>query len=243
MVARLILAATLTVATAAGAAEGPSVEQRADWDSRLAAAKTKQKEGVAAQKEAEARFAEEKKACFQKFRVNDCQNEAKQRYVTAMREHRRTENEGLAAERQVKAEEQADRAACREAESQRQAASLPGRAAATEADREAAARQRSGKLASKEAQARAGKQRRDADAARLRGLLAGIHTADQDDNDGPRAGRAQQIQGGAGLNREQIPIHQQNIESRRRRPGQRCRPIRRFAHDHHVKTSHHQPEG
>ncbi len=149
------------------AEDGPSAEQRADWDARLAAAKDRQRAGAAAQKEIQATFEADKVACFKKFRVSDCQNDAKQRYAASMREAREVENEGKEAERRVRREELADRQARVAREEARKSAEMPNRAAEIRNERGAAAQARSDRVAGKEAEARKGKARREADAARL----------------------------------------------------------------------------
>lgn len=167
VVARLIALLALLPA-AVLATELPPVESGPDRQARLAEAKNLQREGAAAQKAAKAQFAEEKDACLKKFRVFDCQNEAKQRYVAAMREGRRIENDGKEAERRVRREELAEQDARRQERAARQEAALPERKTTNQAQEEAAAAERSQRLAEKEVQAREGKRRKDADAARLR---------------------------------------------------------------------------
>lgn len=169
--AGLILLLLLPCGTAWAAREaeaGADAAQVADWDRRLARAKAMQRAGSAAHAEATARLESEKKACFKKFRVNDCQGEARQRYVAAVKEARREENEGKALERQVKKERLGDKDARRIEDAPRRAADLEERQAATREERAAAAANREERIADKAAKAEEGEARRRANEARIR---------------------------------------------------------------------------
>ena len=87
----------------------PAAELSSDWQQRLQVAKTQQREGKAQRVAAKNRYEAEKKACFEKIRVTDCQEDARRLYIVSTNEARRIENQGLAAERQINKEQLADK--------------------------------------------------------------------------------------------------------------------------------------
>ncbi|MGE5386179.1 MAG: hypothetical protein ACM3SV_09875 [Betaproteobacteria bacterium] len=129
-------------------------------------AKALQKEGKARKAQSKQRYEAEKKACFKKFRVNDCQEDARQRYVVATNEARRVENRGLAEERQIKKEKLAEKDARRVAEAPEREADLKEREADNAAERAEKDAKRDKKLADKAKKAQEGERRRSKEEAR-----------------------------------------------------------------------------
>lgn len=167
MVARLIalLAISCSVLAADG---GSSPEQQADWQQRLDNAAALQAEARARQAEADERLAQKKSECLKKFRVNACQEEARAEHMAVMREVRRQENQGKAAEREVKKEQLADHDQ-RAAEVARQrAADLRVREAETATARQAAAAEEAATRADKASKAEAGARRKAAEEEKQR---------------------------------------------------------------------------
>lgn len=165
--ARLIALLALSCsALAAGREPGP--EQQADWQQRLEQASALQAEAKVRQATADQLFEQKSAACFKKFLVNACQQEARREQVTAAKEARRLENEGKALERAVKKEQLSDK-------DRRHAAAMPERAAERQqreaevsAERETAAARQAATRASKARQADERSQQRAAEAAAQR---------------------------------------------------------------------------
>lgn len=169
VVAGLIAGFLLSAAVAAAANEsGPSEEQQADWTRRMDHAKALQRQAEAQKSEATAAFEARKKECFRKFRVNACQDEAKQEYVKITAEARRMDNEGKALERQIKKEQLADKDARRIEEAPQKEADLKAREARTQVEREQGEAARAGKLEKKERQLEEGAAKAAANEERLR---------------------------------------------------------------------------
>lgn len=146
----------------------PGAEQAADWEKRLARAAELRQEGARRQAEADRLYEEQEPACYRKFLVNRCRNEAYRELTESSRDARRLENEGKAIERQVKKEQLSDRdleAAARapEREARLQALEIETAAARTEAEIEEARTR-----ADKERKAEEGARRKAEDAERLR---------------------------------------------------------------------------
>lgn len=163
LIAGLLIAAP---ALAASHDNGPTEEQRADWARRMDYAKAQQKEAGDKKDRAKEILEAKQKACFKKFRVNDCQQEAKQEYIKAAAEARRQENEGKALERQIKKEQLADKDARRIEEAPQKEADLKERKAETQVERQEAEAERASKVEKKaqkeaegEAKARANEER------------------------------------------------------------------------------------
>lgn len=145
----------------------PEPARKADWDRRLTIAQAQQQAGKAKKAEAKKLFEAEKVACFEKFRVTDCQEEARRRYVVSTNEARRIENDGLALERQVKKEQLADKAARYEADAPLRAADRAQREAKVAEARQKSEEKRSRKIASQQEKTKQGAERRARDAERL----------------------------------------------------------------------------
>lgn len=165
--AGLIALALAMPALAGTKAELGTPEQRADWSERSERAKGLEQEGKTGRQAAKDRYHREYKACFGKFRVTDCQQEARQRYVQTMNEARRREAEGKAIELQVRKEERSARELQQTAEAPGKAAELKDRQATVQAQENQDRTARNTKLQQKEAQAKVGSARRAADARRV----------------------------------------------------------------------------
>lgn len=155
------------------AAAEPGADHTADWEQRLQAAKTQQSAGKTQRTAAKSRYEAEKKICFKKFRVTDCQEDARRLYIISTNEARRIENQGLAAERQVKKEQLADKDASYAAEAPARAANLQEREAETKAERAKSESKRAAKLAEKEKKAATAASRYARDAERREKKRAG----------------------------------------------------------------------
>lgn len=156
LAAWLILALSWSPAGFADDAPDPATGQDAAWESRLREAKAVQKEAKAKKAESQKRYLAEKQACFAKFRVNDCQEEARQRHLAVANEANRNENRGLALERQIKKEKLADKDARRIAEAPEREADLKEREAETATERAEMATKQEKKLADKAKKAEEG---------------------------------------------------------------------------------------
>lgn len=164
---RLIVLLALNCSALAAAKE-PGPEQQADWQQRLEQASALQAEAKARQAVADQLFEQKSAACFKKFLVNACRQEARREQVAATKEARRLENEGKALERTVKKEQLNDK-------DRRHAAAIPERAAERQqreaevsAERETAAAREAATRASKARQADERSQQRAAEAAAQR---------------------------------------------------------------------------
>ena len=82
----------------------PDAAIAADWEQRLEQARREQADAAQKKSAAKVRFETERLDCFDKFRVSDCQEEARQRYQVSTNEARRLENKARATERQVNKE-------------------------------------------------------------------------------------------------------------------------------------------
>lgn len=163
--ASLVLGWPLPVVAKTSSQADPAL--KADWDRRLEEAKAQQNQGKAQKTVAKQLFEKEKVACFEKFRVTDCQEEARRRYLIMTNEARRLENEGLAKERQVKKEQLADKDKRYLEEAPERAADRVKREAATAENRKKADEKIARKLADRQKKASEGAGRHARDAERL----------------------------------------------------------------------------
>lgn len=159
LAAHLILV-LLCLAAPAWAADGPSPDQEADWNSRLRQAEELRNEGATRKAAAEKRFAEEEAACNRKFLVNQCREEAKLRRIPEVDEARRLEIEGKRLEQAVRQEQFADSEARRAAEVPEREADWRKRAGETGARRQETDSRIESRQAQKEKDAEAGRKRR-----------------------------------------------------------------------------------
>ena len=83
----------------------PTAEQNADWEQRLTRAAELRRAGVERQAAADRLYEAQEPACYKKFLVNRCRDNAYRELTESTREAKRLENEGKAIERQVKKEQ------------------------------------------------------------------------------------------------------------------------------------------
>ncbi|MBS1197437.1 MAG: hypothetical protein H6R18_1222 [Proteobacteria bacterium] len=161
----LVLAWPLLAAAKPSSQPDPVLQ--ADWDRRLEESKAQQNAGKAQKASAKQLFESEKVACFKKFRVTDCQEDARRRYLITTNEARRIENEGLAKERRVKKEQLEDKDKRYLAEAPERAADRAKREAETTENRKKTDEKIAQKLADKQKKTSVGADRRARDAERL----------------------------------------------------------------------------
>lgn len=146
---------------------GPSPEQMADWDRRLEKANALQGQAKSQFDAANQFFVGKEKACYEKFRVNACIDEARREHGRLTTEARRVQNEGKALERQVRKEKLSDKDGRFIAETDLRAADLQAREAETSAARAQVMENEAALRSDKEKQAAEGVRRHAADADRL----------------------------------------------------------------------------
>ena len=150
------------------AESGPTAEQQADWEQRLARAAELQQQGAEGRAAAEKQLEEQTTACYKKFLVNRCRDNAHSDYVEANKLARRIQNEGKAIERQVKKEQLSAKDLQAAAEMPEREAELKVLEAETSAARQAAAAEEEAKRTAKARKAEEGAQRKAEEAERLR---------------------------------------------------------------------------
>ena len=150
------------------AGSGPTAAQQADWEQRLARAAELQQQGAEGRAAAEKQLEEQTTACYKKFLVNCCRDNAHSDYVEANKAARRIQNEGKAIERQVKKEQLSARDLQAAAEMPEREAELQAREAETTAARQAAVAEEEATRAAKARKAEEGAQRKAEEAERLR---------------------------------------------------------------------------
>lgn len=163
--ARLIAVLALCLSLPASAS-GPTPEQEADWAQRLQKAAAMQAEAKARLSAADKVLAGKEAACSEKFRVNDCREEARAEYRPLAREANGLEVEGKALEREVKREQLADRDQRWADESAQREADLKVRERETAALRQAAGDKESATRADKALKAEEGARRKAEQAAK-----------------------------------------------------------------------------
>ena len=162
----LLLCLGLAAALSGLAQAAPSAEQEADWQVRLGRAAELRGEGERRKDEAEAAYREKDLACYRKFLVNRCRDNAFVEFTEANRAAKRLENEGKAIERQVKKEQLSVRDLEAAAAAPAQAAELQAREAETAAARSAAESEEARIRAEKARQAEEGARRKAEEAER-----------------------------------------------------------------------------
>jgi colicin import membrane protein len=165
---RLALCIGLFSGLAGIAQAAPTAEQDADWNQRLARAAELRGEAVRRNDAAETLYQEQEAACFRKFLVNRCRDNAYQEFRTATRDAKRLENEGKSIERQVKKEQYSQRDLEAAASAPERAAQLEAREIETAAARSEAELNEARTRADKERQAEEGARRKAEEAERLR---------------------------------------------------------------------------
>ncbi len=165
-VAALLIAAAGLCGSAQAAGQ-PDAAQIADWERRNAKAAELKDEARRMQEEAKRLYDLKSKACFEKFQVTACRNEAHRQYSADINEVRRIENQGKALEREIRKEQLADRDARHLAEADQREADLRKREAETLADRRGQEEHEAALRAGKEKDAVEGAKRHAADAERI----------------------------------------------------------------------------
>lgn len=159
----------LCIGLLAGIAQAaPSAEQDADWKQRLARAGEMRSEAARRNDAAEARYQEQEAACYRKFLVNRCRDNAYQEFLAATRDAKRLENESKSIERQVKKEQYSQRDLEAAASAPEHAAKLEVLEVETAAARSEAEINEARTRADKERQAEEGARRKAEEAERLR---------------------------------------------------------------------------
>lgn len=140
---------------------------RADWAARRANAQATSAQASAQLEAAKAQLEQVRAACFEKFLVVRCQNEALERYLVEEAAARKLEIEAKTIERQVRGEELAAQDAKRQRTMQQRELEAEARAARTSAERARLAGEINARTARKEAEAVAGAKHRAEEAERL----------------------------------------------------------------------------
>lgn len=102
IVTTLFSLAALLISPLQAASDGPSAEQRVEWDSRLEQAAMRQAEAEQLKKKSDDDYAFAREACLKKFLVNACREDARQLYLAAQRQARTMNSEARAQIREVK---------------------------------------------------------------------------------------------------------------------------------------------
>lgn len=131
----------------------------AERTARLERARVLKDEADKAQKAADAELKAENDACYKKFQVSSCLEDAKRKHTTATREAKRKAQEGGEIERDVKRRDVAARDARKAAEAPVRETKQKEQGEAYRADEAAKADQRAAKIAKKEQKAAAGRQK------------------------------------------------------------------------------------
>ncbi|MGV0951826.1 MAG: hypothetical protein ACOYB3_14250 [Azonexus sp.] len=100
-----VLCIGLCSGLASVAQASPTAEQNADWEQRLTRAAELRRVGAERQAAADKLYEAQEPACYKKFLVNRCRDNANRELTESSREAKRLENEGKAIERQVKKEQ------------------------------------------------------------------------------------------------------------------------------------------
>lgn len=116
-------------------------------------------EAAAGQKAADATLKAENEACYKKFQVSSCLEDAKKKHIAATREAKRKEQEAGEIERDLKRRDVAARDAKKAAEAPVREAKQKEQGEAYRADEAAKAEARADKLAKKEAKAAEGRRK------------------------------------------------------------------------------------
>lgn len=159
------------LALPAVADSGPTPAQEADWNARLERAAALKSEGARRRAEADRVYAETERACYRKFLVNQCRDQAKHARIPEIEAARQLEQSGKQLELEVRREQHADRDARQAAEAPVRAAEHAQRQAETARQRDEREAERAARLADKERQAEEGARRRaerEAELARKR---------------------------------------------------------------------------
>jgi colicin import membrane protein len=138
----------------------------AERTEKLGRAERLKDEASREQKAADAALKAENDACYKRFQVNACLEEAKKKHTAATREAERKELEGDELARDVKRRDVAAKDAKKAADAPVREAKQKEQGEAYRADEAARAQKRADKMASKEAKAAAGRQKHAEDQVR-----------------------------------------------------------------------------
>ncbi len=105
ILATLFSLSAVVAAPAQAAGDEISPARRAEWSSRLDAAAQRQAEAEQLSTQADEDYAAARQACLQKFLVNACRGEARQRHLAAQEAARAMNSEARAEIRAVRKEE------------------------------------------------------------------------------------------------------------------------------------------
>ena len=162
-VAARLIALLLLSASAFAAESEPTPEQQADWQLRLDKAAAIQADAKERQDAADKVLEQKTAACFKKFLVDACREDARKEHVVASHEASRLQNEGKDMERAVKKEQREDKDRRHAEAAPERAEELAARQAETAASRQAAADKEAKTRADKAQQAEAGAKRKAAE--------------------------------------------------------------------------------
>ena len=146
----------------------PTAEQNADWEQRLTRAAELRRVGAERQAAADKLYEAQEPACYKKFLVNRCRDNANRELTESSREAKRLENEGKAIERQVKKEQFSARDIEAAARAPERAAKLQALEVETAAARTEAELEEATTRADKARKAEEGARRKAEEAERLR---------------------------------------------------------------------------
>ncbi len=146
----------------------PTAEQNADWEQRLTRAAELRRVGAERQAAADKLYEAQEPACYKKFLVNRCRDNANRELTESSREAKRLENEGKAIERQVKKEQFSARDIEAAAKAPERAAKLQALEVETAAARTEAELEEATTRADKARKAEEGARRKAEEAERLR---------------------------------------------------------------------------
>jgi len=146
----------------------PTAEQNADWEQRLTRAAELRRVGAERQAAADKLYEAQEPACYKKFLVNRCRDNANRELTESSREAKRLENEGKAIERQVKKEQFSARDIEAAAKAPERAAKLQALEVETAAARTEAELEEATTRADKARKAEEGARRKGEEAERLR---------------------------------------------------------------------------
>lgn len=163
-----LMAALLISASTLAADDGPSAELLFEWQQSLNQAASLQAEASTRQDAADEILAEKMAACFHKFQVNACRNEAKAEHTASVRVAKRLENEGKSLERKVKQAQLLDQDRRRALQAPQREAELQAHERETSALRQASEAEQVATRADKEKKAEEGGRRKALDAERVR---------------------------------------------------------------------------
>lgn len=163
---RLLLCSLSLVLSGLACAADVVPMSAAEKQQKLARAAALKEESARIEREADARYRAEQKACYEKFLAASCLEEAKKQHTQASREASRRGIEGGELEREVRRNEVAVRDAQRAAEAPKRVAEQQAQGEAFRDTEAKKADARAAKIAEKQKQAAEGRKQRAEDQAR-----------------------------------------------------------------------------